>query len=473
MLGTTLRGRYQIIKQLAKGVFAETYLAKDKDLPYSPYCVVKRLKPNFTDPFLLQTARRLFEQEVQALYQLGNHEQIPRLLAHFQENQDFYLVQEFIEGDVVSQELKTGRKWSEEEVISFLEDVLNILRYVHQQNVIHRDIKPANLIRRTTDGKLVLIDFGAVKQISALAANLQGKTIAVGTPAYMPCEQNSGQPKFNSDIYAVGLLAIQALTGIFPDHLPRHPDTNQILWRDQVDIKHIKPHLINILDKMVSYDFRDRYQSTTEVLQALADIKKHREWKFNKKFAIPIVIIAAILSTAVLATPQIIKLFNTSKPSLSVNPEYSTYENPRYSIQIQYPLSWKVQPIGDTFTGDVVKFWLSPINSTKKPLVEVNINVENVKDSTSLEGYTNISVNEITQFFTDVVILDSHATKLSDFPAHQVIYSGKEEGYNVKRMAVWTLRNNKAYIITYKAEESQYDKHLQTAQQMIDSLKIY
>lgn len=473
MLGTTLRGRYEITKQLAKGVFAETYLAKDKDLPYSPYCVVKRLKPNFTDPFLLQTARRLFEQEVQALYQLGNHEQIPRLLAHFQENQDFYLVQEFIEGNVVSLELKTGRKWSEEEVISFLEDVLNILKYVHQQNVIHRDIKPANLIRRTTDGKLVVIDFGAVKQISALAANLQGKTIAVGTPAYMPCEQNSGQPKFNSDIYAVGLIAIQALTGIFPDFLPRHPDTNQILWRDQVDIKHIKPHLINILDRMVSYDFRDRYQSTTEVLQALADIKKSKEWRLNKKVTISAVLIAAILSITALATPQIIKLFNASKPSLSVNPEYSTYENPRYSIQIQYPVSWKVQPIGDTFTGDVVKFWLPPTDSTKKSIAEVNINVENVKDPISLEGYTNISVNEITQFFTDARILDSHATKLSEFPAHQVIYSGKEEGYNVKRMAIWTLINNKAYIITYKAEESQYDKHLQTAQKMIESLRIY
>jgi eukaryotic-like serine/threonine-protein kinase len=470
MLGTTLRGRYEIIRQLGKGWFAETYLAKDKDLPGNPYCVVKRLKPRSTEPFLLQTARRLFEQEAQVLYKLGNHEQIPRLLAHFQENEDFYLVQEFIEGNVISQELKAGTKWSEQEVIKFLEDILNILKYVHQQNVIHRDIKPANLIRRTIDGKLVLIDFGAVKQISVLAANLQGKTIAIGTPGYMPSEQNSGHPKFNSDIYAVGLIAIQALTGMLPEQLPRNPNTYKIHWRGLVDIKSC---LIDVLDKMVNYDFRDRYQSVTDVLQAIADIKKEKKQSLNKKVAIAVVVVAFILSITVLAFPQIRQLFILPGQDSPINTEFSVYENPNYSIQIQYPLSWRVLPIGDPFTGDIVKFWSPPTSSTKKITTEVNINVENLKESISLEGYTNISVNEITQFFTDAIIHESYSTKLSNLPAHQVIYSGKEEGYNVKRMAVWTLKNNKAYIITYTAEESQYDKYLKTAQKMINSLKIY
>lgn len=468
MLGTTLRGRYEIIRQLGKGWFAETYLAKDKDLPGNPYCVVKRLKPQSTDPFLLQTARRLFEQEAQVLYQLGNHEQIPRLLAHFQENQDFYLVQDFIEGHVLSEELQTGRKWSEEEVIDFLEDILKVLKYVHQQNVIHRDIKPANLIRRTTDNKLVVIDFGAVKQISALAANLEGKTIAIGTPSYMPSEQNNGQPKFNSDIYALGLIAIQTVTGILPKQLPRHPDTNEIIWRSLVNIK---PHLIEILDKMVRYDFRERYQSASEVLQALAGIKNTQKWRLSKKVAIPVVLLVAILSTTVLAVPQIRQIFNLENQYLSA--EFSTYENPNYGVKIKYPRSWQIQQIGDPFTGDVVKFWSLSTSHTQKMTAEVNINVENLKEPTSLAEYTNLSVNEITQFLTNARILDSYSTKLSNLPAHEVIYSGKEEGYNIKRMAVWTLKENKVYIITYTAEESQYENFLKIAHIMINSLEIY
>ncbi|NMG09004.1 serine/threonine-protein kinase [Brasilonema sp. UFV-L1] len=471
MLGTTLRGRYEIIRQLGKGWFAETYLAKDKDLPGNPYCVVKRLKPQFTDPFLLQTARRLFEQEAQVLYQLGNHEQIPRLLAHFQENQDFYLVQDFIEGHVLSEELQTGRKWNDEEVIDFLEDILKVLKYVHQQNVIHRDIKPANLIRRTTDNKLVVIDFGAVKQISALAANFEGKTIAIGTPSYMPYEQHNGQPKFNSDIYALGLIAIQAVTGISPKKLPRDPDTNEIIWRSLVKMK---PDLIEILDKMVRYDFRDRYQSASEALQALADIKNTKKWKLSKKVAISVVLLTAILSTTVLTVPQIRQqIFNLQKQYLSAETEFSTYENPSYGIKIKYPQSWKMQQIGDPLTGDVVKFWSISTSSSKKMTAEVNINIENLKEPTSLAEYTNSSVNEITQFLTNARILDSYSTKLSNLPAHEVIYSGKEEGFNIKRMAVWTLKNNKVYIITYTAEESQYEKFLKIAHIMINSLEIY
>ncbi len=473
MLGTTLRGRYEITRQLGKGWFAETYLAKDKDLPGNPYCVVKRLKPKSSDPFILQTARRLFEQEAQVLYQLGNHDQIPRLLAHFQENEDFYLVQEYIEGNVISLELKTSRKWSEEELISFLEDLLNILKYVHQQNVIHRDIKPANLIRRTTDGKLVLIDFGAVKQISALAANLQGKTIAIGTPGYMPHEQNNGQPKFNSDIYAVGLIAIQAITGILPEHLPRDPNSSRIFWRGLINIKHIKPHLIDILDRMISYDFRDRYQSASEVLQVIADIKRTQKWRLSKKIAVPIVLLASILFIIVLTTPQIIQIFNPQKQYSSTDTKFSIYENPSYSIRIKYPQSWNIQQIGDPFTGDVVKFWPRTIGSIKKTRAEVNINVETLKEPTSLVEYTNLSVNEIVQFLTNARIHDSHPTKLSNLPAHEVIYSGKEEGYNIKRMAIWTLKNNQVYIITYTAEESEYEQYLEIAETMINSLAIY
>src|SRR6476469_8154976 len=135
IIGQTLGGHYQITSHLGGGGFGQTYLAKDQYLPGNPLCVVKQLKPQATDPFTLQTARRLFDTEAKILYQLGTHDQIPRLFAYFEENKEFYLVQEFIEGHDLSQELTPaiiGGQLSEGEVICLLQDVLEILEFVHQ-----------------------------------------------------------------------------------------------------------------------------------------------------------------------------------------------------------------------------------------------------------------------------------------------------------------------------------------------------
>lgn len=282
MLGQTLRGRYHIIRQLKSGGFGETYLAEDRDLPGNPLCVVKQLKPKDPDPLVLQTARRLFEREAQVLYRLGNHDRIPQIFAHFEENQEFYLVQEFIEGDDLSVEFLnsssgegTGGRFSEAQAIALLQDVLETLLFVHQQNVIHRDIKPANLIRRKQDGKLILIDFGAVKEIKTLIAGAQGQTsctILVGSPGYMPNEQQGGKPRFSSDIYALGMTTIQALTGIAPEQLQEDPQTGEFTWRDRAQVSN---QLATILDKMVRSHFRDRYQCVSEVLSDLRNLQNY------------------------------------------------------------------------------------------------------------------------------------------------------------------------------------------------------
>lgn len=269
MIGTILRGRYAIIKQLGSGGFGETYIAEDRDLPGSPKCVVKRLQPQSEDPFVLQTAKRLFDTEATVLYQLGSHEQIPRLMAHFEENQQFYLVQEFIEGRDLSQELLPGMRWNEAQVLAFLRDTLGILEFVHQQNVIHRDIKPANIIRRLSDNKLELIDFGAVKEIRSLVTTIQaqsGSSVAIGTPGYMPGEQAVGKPRFSSDIYALGMTAIQALTGLPPEQLKEDITTGEVSWRSHAQVSEATA---KVIDKMVRSHFRDRYQSVSDVLSDL------------------------------------------------------------------------------------------------------------------------------------------------------------------------------------------------------------
>ena len=277
--GQTIGGHYYIIKLLGQGGFGETYLAQDEHLHDKPQRVVKRLKPpQSNDPSFLQTAKRLFESESQILSKLGHHDRIPQLFAHFEENQEFYLVQELIAGHDLSYELNPshqmgakGVQFSEDQVIQLLYDILEVLQSVHQQNIIHRDIKPSNLMRRDSDGKIVLIDFGAVKQIGSQLKYSQGQpqTVPIGTEGYMPSEQENGHPKLCSDIYAVGMTAIQALTGVFPHQLPRDPNTLEVMWREQVSVS---PKLADILDKMVRYQWQQRYQSADQALSAIAHL---------------------------------------------------------------------------------------------------------------------------------------------------------------------------------------------------------
>jgi serine/threonine protein kinase len=151
-------------------------------------------------------------------------------------------VQEWIEGRALNTELLPGKKVGESYVQQLLQDLLEVLAIVHQHNVIHRDIKPQNLIRRSQDDRIVLIDFGAVKAVNTIEIDAQGETaltVAIGTPGYMPNEQLQGKPQLCSDLYAVGILGIQALTGIVPRQLPEDAGTGKLLWRDRAKVS---PH---------------------------------------------------------------------------------------------------------------------------------------------------------------------------------------------------------------------------------------
>lgn len=267
-----LGGRYQIIRRLSAGGFSRTFLVRDLHLPNNPKCVIKQLKLQDKDTSTLEMARRLFDTEARVLYHLGDHPQIPTLLAHFEENREFYLAQEYIEGDRLSRHLAEGKPWSESRTILLLEQVLEILTFVHQQQVIHRDVKPSNLIRRREDGKIVLIDFGAVKQVTQSplvdaetgATNL---TVAIGTQGYMPSEQYAGKPRFSSDVYAIGMIGIRALTGIHPRNFQEDLVTGELDWHRYAP--NVSPQLLMILDRMVRYDFRDRYPTALEALRDL------------------------------------------------------------------------------------------------------------------------------------------------------------------------------------------------------------
>ena len=269
--GKVLSDRYRILKLLGSGGFSETYLAEDIQRPGQPICVVKELKIVSDDPKAHRLAQRLFAGEAETLERLGRHDQIPRLLAYFEANQSFYLVQEMIEGQLFREELAT-KKLSQYEGAKILEDLLPVIQFVHSQGVIHRDIKPSNIIRRQVDHRLILIDFGAVKQISNRLTDTDARitsTIGIGTHGYMPSEQSAGIPNFSSDLYALGVMTIEGITGVPPQSIRRSP-TGELIWKQKAP--NLNPELGAILCKMVRYDFSQRYRSAQAVMDDVAKL---------------------------------------------------------------------------------------------------------------------------------------------------------------------------------------------------------
>ncbi|MGD1944426.1 MAG: pentapeptide repeat-containing protein [Leptolyngbyaceae cyanobacterium] len=265
-----LRDRYRALRALGRGGFGATFLARDESLPGHPLCVIKQLRPSADAQHILDMARDLFQREAKILGKIGNHPQLPRLLDYFETNQEFFLVQEFINGKTLQQEVRQGGPFSEAGVRQFLSEALPLIQYVHDSKIIHRDIKPANLIRRDEDKKLVLIDFGAVKDKVAPVQESSDQTAltayAIGTPGYAPPEQMAMRPVYASDLYAMGVTCIYLLTGKSPKDLDYDPTTGEMMWRNLV---HVSDHFAGVLQKMLEISVRHRYQTVESILRDL------------------------------------------------------------------------------------------------------------------------------------------------------------------------------------------------------------
>ncbi len=268
MIGQTLRSRYKIIQELPSDERRKVYLAEDISVekPNPPRYIVRQ--------FFLETMQkemgRLFREAVGEIFQLANyHSQIPDIIDYFEDDRSLYLVEEAIEGHPLSQELKVGQQWSEADTIELLKEILELVALLHQQKVIHLNLCPENIWRRQSDGKLILTNFGNIERVSTLVLDEFWQATSrrpVGIAGYMPSEQYLGVPKLASDLYAVGAIAIFALTGIPPYQLPKDPETLEIIWRDRVQVSEA---LAKFLNKLICYDFNRRYLNGEEALEAL------------------------------------------------------------------------------------------------------------------------------------------------------------------------------------------------------------
>ncbi|MEG4026949.1 MULTISPECIES: bifunctional serine/threonine-protein kinase/formylglycine-generating enzyme family protein [unclassified Microcoleus] len=260
-----LRNRFRMIKFLGQGGFGRTYLAEDIDRLNHP-CVVKQLATNVQGTLAINKAVELFQQEARQLQQLGQHPQIPLLDAYFEDNKYLYLVQQFVDGDNLLTLFHNQGIWQENQVKQLLLELLPVLKFIHEQKIIHRDIKPENIMRRRSDGVLMLIDFGVSKQLSGTVMSRRGTQI--GTPGYTPLEQMKGGEAYAaSDLFSLGATAFHLLTGLYPFDL----------WVDQGYSwtanwpQHLKSPIEKglevILSKLLAKDTQQRYQSADEVLK--------------------------------------------------------------------------------------------------------------------------------------------------------------------------------------------------------------
>ncbi len=503
MLGNKIHAQYDITKFLGLGRFGETYLAKSKELPGQPQCVLKRYRPQQADqPFAL--VKKSFEVQSEVLYQLGQHDQIPRILAKIEDEENLYLVQEYIEGQMLSVELVPEKPWNQAQVVGMLQDVLSILEFVHHQNFIHQDINPKNLIRRWRDGKFVLLGCSGVKDIAGIWKQPidDSPVELIGTPGYISFEQEDNNPQFNTDIYALGIIAIQALTGTV--EIDKNPDTYQLSWQH---LANANLKLVTIVDRMVRPDYRNRYQLAREVSDDLRSFMQSQvqpsPWDNLRPHLIFGAAAAALLFG--LAIPKLIpggneqisstpaanppvpsspaaipgpdsdkaptipfdKLRATPSSSSSNNTE--TYQNEQ--IQINYAAQWEQEEPSDSTNGEVVTFWSPQERSSFRP--NLTVSIMPLSDAKmSLAQYTEASIAEIKKSLTNPKIIESKATKLVAQPAHQVYYSGKPEGKEeIQSLETWTIINGKAYLLLYRALPEDYAKYLPDAMKSINSFK--
>ena len=476
MLGTTLHSHYKIASCLGIGRSGPTYLAQDLDSPDFSLRVIKVIQDR--DLVSSPLTEKLFEIQSSIAYKIGQHPQIPTLIGKFVEDGTQYLVREYIDGELLGRELARGLTWSQPEVLDLLTDLIGILCFVHSCRYIHQEIDPHHIIRRSDDRRFNLIGLSLVKDIdSPWQSTTEDPTRSMPPSVYIPYEQEQHKAQFNSDIYAVGAIAIQSLLG--KSSLDRDPDTYELKWRDDVKID---PKLEQILDRMVRPDYRHRYQSALEVFQdlqsfAMAQIPMSKSNRISPHF-----IFGTIVCTLLTGFLGFKLLFNSANKVPSLSSKIASYSPDKFKsyadriagIKIKYSPSWSRSDTHNLVTGENVLFTSPQQSKMEKYVPSLSIRIEKLtNEQTSLTDYTKLAIAEIGRYYQEAKVIESSSILLAKKPANLVTYIGKDEnGNQIKNLEVWTIDRGKAYILTYKAEPQQYYRSLETVLMMINSFEL-
>ena len=473
MIGENLGDKYHILSLLGTGRCGQTYLAEDTQTKDRNRCVIKRFEPEAQDTLSWRKARYLFAREVKILKILGKSDRIPKLLGHFEQGKGFYLVHEFVDGVDLSQELG-AKPWSAVEVINLLREILEIVEVAHREKVIHQDIKPSNIIRRKSDGKLMLIDFGSVKKINNQMANAEGKTsltVPIGTVGYMAPEQKSIKPRLASDVYAVGMIGIYALTGVEPDDIPLAHDTEIVQWHNLIQIE---SELTQVLDRMVSPAFTQRYASASEALKIVKNLKPGSNLLDFKTIIGAGTLLLVLVGGGFYYWRLESSLHKTSEVEMFEEDQTQfpfLYRNEANGLSMKYPSSWQLSESEEN-QGTIAT--LKP-EKEESYLITPEVNIEVAQSSEkSLDKYTTDVVYQITQL-PQAKIIDSRPIQFAAGDGHKIIFTRLNPDNNLeqKYLQVWTLKGDRAYKVTYRAATDDYPNFAETVEQeMFKSIQI-
>lgn len=472
MIGEILNERYRVLSILGTGRCGKTLLAEDTQSQGLVSCVIKQFEPQAKDTLSLRKAKYLFAREVKTLKILGQSDRIPDLLDYFSWGERFYLVHEFVNGTDLSQEL--GTPWNSAAVSDLLREILEIVEVAHREQVIHQDIKPSNIIRRKSDGNLMLIDFGSIKKINNQMANEEGNTIIsvpIGTIGYMAPEQKSIKPKLASDIYAVGMICLYALTGVEPKDIPIDHESEAVQWQSLIQLP---PPLAKIVDRMVSPNLDRRYASASEALLTVRKLKPGGKLpNFKTKIGVGI-LLAAFLGVGLYYW----RLESSLNPTLSVDTLETepnnfplVYRNAVNGVSMEYPANWKLS-LPKSESSTIAEFLPQDDDSFLiPPTVKMEVLPSNSK---SLDQYTTDLVYQITQK-PKAKIIDSRPVKFAGEDGHKLTYTVVNPNNNLeqKYLQVWALKNDLVYAVTYKAIINDYPNFLATVESdMLDTVEI-
>ncbi|MDJ0795214.1 MAG: serine/threonine-protein kinase [Calothrix sp. MO_167.B12] len=439
-----LRNRFRVVRVLSdEGGFGRTYLAEDID-KLDEHCVIKQLAPKFQGTWAISKAMELFQKEAQRLKQLGEHSQIPTLLAYFEQDNYMFLVQQFIDGHNLLKELQWKVSYNSKDIKEILLSLLPVLKFIHDRGVIHRDIKPQNIIRRQSDKRLCLIDFGSSKQLTARVQMKMGTSI--GSHGYSPLEQiRDGAAYPASDLFSLGATCFHLLTGTSPFQLWMEHGYSWVKnWRQYLRTK-VDRDLAQVLDGLLQKDIKQRYQSADEVLMDLtANLEPLPSLVMEEVVATPPKPLPTQLPIARSKYIKLINIFTIvfgitllgfgefwyrqyrhleSNISSSINnPNHHSVKNPSL-LPVVSPISWEnfslVKTLGNESQA-IVSFAFSPDGSTIATARDRRITLWNIKTG------------------QEISTLNGHSqpvTTLAISPDGQTLVSGSRD----KTIKLWNL----------------------------------
>ena len=494
------RGYYQTIKPVGKGGFGAAFQAIDLDSVNQRQCVIKRLnikideiREEYKNPDvdkIVEGIKAAFDREAQVLEFLGDKSgNIPSLYDYFsftapafgqQEELEFkYLVQQYIEGENLSQELRRKGRFSETEILDFLKQILPVLQFIHDQNSIHRDIKPSNIVRETATQKLFLIDFGAVKQVVSGETNIK-KSLPIFTKVYASPEQREEEKIRevypSSDLYSLAVTCLELLTGTPPvDYL----DNNYRNWRQQAS-RIISPSLAYILDKMLKVNSRHRFQSAAEVRTVVNESQTttqpdHSVNNNSNNNTKPSTKPSQNLKFLLIKSAFLIPLITVGVIGINIYLQSSikvveVVEYAKSGVKFKYPKNWQETPVIDKLTRIIPK---NTISSSLTP--EFSITIDELFQSETLGDYTKFSIQQIEALGKNAKIIKSGQIQLAETQGYQVVYQFRDNVHkvNFQEMQVWIVNGKKAYILTYRAEDKSYPEFAKTVEEtIIKSFKL-